>query len=81
MIKIEAKTGEDGTKLCISITGKGEDIVTEAVHIYRQLPKQLKEANAALYFDFLANLLKTGEFGIGPKSEADCEDCEEAADV
>ena len=76
MIKITAESKDNQTELTIKIEGKGDTIVSEAVHIMQQLPKQIKGMNKALYFRFLADLTETGMFGV----EAKPEDLEEDED-
>lgn len=76
MIKITAKPKGNQTELRINISGTGEDIVTEAVHIMRQLPKQIEKTSQPLFFRFLADLTETGMFGV----EAKPEDLEEDED-
>ena len=76
MIKITAESKGNQTELAIKIEGNGEMIVTEAVHIMQQLPKQIQGMNKALFFRFLANLTETGMFDVGVKPE----DSEEAED-
>lgn len=41
MIKITAESKGNKTELRVNISGTGEEIVTEAVHIMQQLPKQI----------------------------------------
>lgn len=74
MIKITAESKGNQTELAIKIEGEGETIVTEAVHIMQQLPKQIQGMNKALFFRFLADLTKTGMFDVGVKPEDPEED-------
>lgn len=74
MIKITAETKGNQTELAIKIEGNGETIVTEAVHIMQQLPKQIQGMNKALFFRFLADLTETGMFDVGAKPEDPGED-------
>lgn len=74
MIKITAESKGNKTELGINISGTGEDIVTEAVHIMQQLPKQIQGMNKALFFRFLADLTATGMFDVGAKPENPEED-------
>ena len=67
MIKITAESKGNQTELAINISGTGEDIVTEAVHIMQQLPKQIQGMNKTLFFRFLADLTETGMFDVGVK--------------
>ena len=76
MIKITAESKGNQTELRINISGTGEDIVSEAVHIMQQLPKQIEQTSQPLFFRFLANLTETGMFDVGVKPE----DPEEAED-
>lgn len=76
MIKITAESKGNQTELRINISGTGKDIVSEAVHIMQQLPKQIEQTSQPLFFRFLANLTETGMFGVGVKPE----DPEEAED-
>lgn len=76
MIKITAESKGNQTELRINISGTGEDIVSEAVHIMQQLPKQIEQTSQPLFFRFLANLTETEMFGVGVKPE----DPEEAED-
>lgn len=76
MIKITAESKGNQTELAIKIEGEGETIVTEAVHIMQQLPKQIQGMNKTLFFRFLADLTETGMFDVGVKPE----DPEEAED-
>ena len=69
MIKITAESKGNQTELRINISGTGEDIVTEAVHIMQQLPKQIEQTSQPLFFRFLADLTETGMFGVGVKPE------------
>lgn len=69
MIKITAESKGNQTELGIKISGTGEDIVTEAVHIMQQLPKQIQGMNKTLFFRFLADLTETGMFDVGVKPE------------
>lgn len=69
MIKITAESKGNHTELAIKIEGEGETIVTEAVHIMQQLPKQIQGMNKALFFRFLADLTETGMFDVGVKPE------------
>lgn len=74
MIKITAESKGNKTELGINISGTGEDIVTEAVHIMQQLPKQIQGMNKTLFFRFLADLTETGMFDVGVKPEDPEED-------
>ena len=74
MIKITAESKGNETELAIKIEGKGETIVTEAVHIMQQLPKQIEQTSQPLFFRFLADLTETGTFGVGVKPEDPEED-------
>ena len=74
MIKITAESKGNETELAIKIEGKGETIVTEAVHIMQQLPKQIEQTSQPLFFRFLADLTETGMFGVGVKPEDPEED-------
>lgn len=74
MIKITAESKGNQTELAIKIEGKGETIVTEAVHIMQQLPKQIHGMNKTLFFRFLADLTETGMFDVGVKPEDPEED-------
>lgn len=67
MIKITAESKGERTELAIKISGEGQAIVTEAVHIMQQLPKQIEGTNKTLFFRFLAELIDTGMFDIGVK--------------
>lgn len=69
MIKITAESKGNQTELAIKIEGNGETIVTEAVHIMQQLPKQIQGMNKTLFFRFLADLTETGMFDVGVKPE------------
>ncbi len=69
MIKITAESKGNQTELAIKIEGEGETIVTEAVHIMQQLPKQIQGMNKTLFFRFLADLTETGMFDVGVKPE------------
>ena len=69
MIKITAESKGNQTELAIKIEGDGETIVTEAVHIMQQLPKQIQGMNKDLFFRFLADLIETGMFDVGAKPE------------
>ena len=61
MIEIKAQDMGKRTELKISIHGSGDNIITEAVHIMRQLPKQLEEASKPLFLRFMAELMLSGE--------------------
>lgn len=74
MIKITAESKGNKTELKINISGTGEDIVTEAVHIMQQLPKQIEQTSKPLFIRFLADLTETGMFGVGVKPEDPEED-------
>lgn len=74
MIKITAESKGNQTELAIKIEGNGETIVTEAVHIMQQLPKQIQGMNKTLFFLFLADLTETGMFDVGVKPEDPEED-------
>lgn len=76
MINITAESKGDNTELRIKISGTGEDIVTEAVHIMQQLPKQMEQTSQPVFFRFLAELAETDMFGIGirPKNRGEAED-------
>lgn len=74
MIKITAESKGNQTELAIKIEGEGETIVTEAVHIMQQLPKQIQGMNKTLFFRFLADLTETGMFDVGVKPEDPEED-------
>ena len=74
MINITAESKGDKTELRIKISGTGKDIVTEAVHIMQQLPKQIEQTSQPLFFRFLADLTETGMFGVGVKPEDPEED-------
>ena len=74
MIKITAESKSNKTELKINISGTGEDIVTEAVHIMQQLPKQIEQTSQPLFFRFLADLTETGMFGVGVKPKDPEED-------
>lgn len=74
MIKITAESKGNQTELAIKIEGNGETIVTEAVHIMQQLPKQIQGMNKTLFFRFLADLTETGMFDVGVKPEDPEED-------
>lgn len=76
MIKITAESKGNRTELRINISGTGEDIVTEAVHIMHQLPKQIEKTSQPLFLRLLTDLTETGMFGVGVKPE----DPEEAED-
>lgn len=69
MIKITAESKGNKTEFRINISGTGEDIVTEAVSIMQQLPKQIEQTSQPLFFRFLADLTETGMFGVGVKPE------------
>ena len=79
MIKITAESKGNQTELKINISGTGEDIVTEAVHIMQQLPKQIEQTSQPVFFRFLAELAETDMFGIGirPKKRGEAEDDDE----
>ena len=77
MIKTTAESKGNQTELAIKIEGNGETIVTEAVHIMQQLPKQIQGMNKALFFRFLADLTETGMFDVGAKPEDPEEDDED----
>lgn len=79
MIKITAESKGNQTELEIKIEGKGETIVTEAVHIMQQLPKQMEQTSQPVFFHFLAELAETDMFGIdfGPKNREEAEDDDE----
>ena len=74
MIKITAESKGNQTELKINISGTGEEIVTEAVHIMQQLPKQIEQTSQPLFFRFLADLTETGMFDVGVKPEDPEED-------
>lgn len=74
MIKITAESKDNKAELKINISGTGEDIVTEAVHIMQQLPKQIEQTSQPLFFRFLADLTEKGLFGVGVKPEDPEED-------
>lgn len=74
MINITAESKGNQTELAIKIEGKGETIVTEAVHIMQQLPKQIEKTSQPLFFRFLADLTETGMFDVGVKPEDPEED-------
>lgn len=79
MIKITAESKGNQTELAINIEGNGEAIVTEAVHIMEQLPKQIEQTSQPVFFRFLAELAETDMFGIGfrPKNREEAEDNDE----
>ena len=79
MIKITAESKGDNTELRIQISGTGEDIVTEAVHVMQQLPKQIEQTSQPVFFRFLAELAETDMFGIGfrPKNREEAKDDDE----
>ena len=74
MIKITAESKDNKAELKINISGTGEDIVTEAVHIMQQLPKQIEQTSQPLFFRFLADLTEKGMFDVGVKPEDPEED-------
>lgn len=74
MIKITAESKGNQMELEVKMEGKGETIVTEAVHIMQQLPKQIHGMNKALFFRFLADLTETGMFAVGAMPEDPEED-------
>lgn len=80
MIAIKAQKEDKGLALSIKMEGPGEEIVEEAVRIMQQIPKQLRDANQALYFHFLAKMVESGDFGVAPRPD-DEEDEEENEDV
>ena len=76
MIKITAESKGNQTELAIKVEGKGETIVTEAVHIMQKLPKHIRETDKNLFFLFLDRLIRTGMLDVGfeptgPEEEAD----------
>lgn len=79
MINITAESKGDNTELRIKISGTGEDIVSEAVHIMQQLPKQIEQTSQPLFFRFLAELAETDMFGIGigPKNRGEAKNDDE----
>lgn len=79
MIKITAESKGNETELRININGTGEDIVSEAVHIMQQLPKQIEQTSQPVFFRFLAELAETDMFGIsmGPNNRGEAEDDDE----
>lgn len=79
MIKITAESKGNETELRININGTGEDIVSEAVHIMQQLPKQIEQTSQPVFFRFLAELAETDMFGVdmGPKNLGEDEDDDE----
>lgn len=79
MIKITAESKGKQTEFNIKIEGEGKSIVTEAVHIMEQLPKQIMEANKTLFFYFLAELEASDMFGVGirPKNLGEADDDDE----
>lgn len=74
MIKITAESKGNQTDLAIKIAGKGETIVTEAVYIMQELPKQIQEMNKTLFFRFLADLAEAEMFDVKVKPEDPEED-------
>ena len=74
MINITAESKGNQTELAIKIEGKGETIVTEAVHIMQKIPKQIYGMDKALFFLFLADLTETGMFDVEVKPEDPEED-------
>ena len=79
MIKITAESKGNQTELDIKIEGEGKSIVTEAVHIMEQLPKQIMKTNKTLFFYFLTELEASDMFGVdmGPKNLGEAKDDDE----
>ena len=71
MIEIKAEDMGKQTELKISIHGSSESIITEAVHIMKQLPKQLEEASKPLYLRFMAELMESDMYGDDEENEDD----------
>ena len=71
MIEIKAEDKEKLTELKISIHGRGENIIQEALHIMEQLPKLLEETSKPLFYRFMAELMESDLYGKGEENEDD----------